>query len=167
MIISITPHDIIKRCIWLKYKRFALNNFSEQEIKKIVEENKTFTISEDMAYVIGLLKIIETDNLIHRFNQDITNLLNVKSTINNDRVLINKSVIVKEIIEYKNRFPEYFKSDLNFENSIKELKDYINEIYDKLINIEEIKIKKIKGKVEKTFTYLLSNSVKKILDMKR
>lgn len=167
MILTLTPEDIIKRCLWARYKKFGLRDKSEEEIKEIVEKNEPFAITEDLAYVIGLLKVVETDNLIHRFNQDITHLLNVRSTINNERVLINKSVIIKEIIEYKERFPEYYKADKKYTESIKDLNEYITDVYDKIVEIEEIKIKKIKGNTEKVYTFLLSNSVKKSLDLKR
>ena len=91
MIITINPHDIIKRCIWSEYKRFILKDKTEDEIIKIVERNEPTVISEEDAYVIGLLKTIETTNLIHRFNLHIDDFLKIKSTINNDKVIINKS----------------------------------------------------------------------------
>ena len=167
MIITLSPDCIIKRCLWSKYKKFALNKVPEEKLREIVEKNEPFVIEEELAYVIGLLKIVETDNLIHRFNQDVTHLLNVRSTINSEKVLINKSVIVKEIIEYKDRFPEYYNADEKYANSILELNEYITEVYNKIIKIEEIKITKIKGNTEKVYTFLLSNSVKKTLNLKR
>ena len=40
MQIIITPEDIIKRCLWLEYKRFCLKDKDDGETKKIIEENK-------------------------------------------------------------------------------------------------------------------------------
>jgi hypothetical protein len=57
MQIIVTPNDIIQRCLWDKYKRFCLHDNNEEEIKNIVEANKPVSLSENDAYVIGLLKI--------------------------------------------------------------------------------------------------------------
>ena len=167
MQILLSAEEIIKRCLWSKYKKFALNKVPEEKIREIVEKNEPFVIEEELAYVIGLLKVVETSNLVHRFNQDVVHLLNVRSTINNEKVLINKSVIVKEIIEYKNRFPEYYIADKEYSESISELNEYITEVYNKIIEIDEIKITKFKGNIEKVYTFLLSNAVKKTLNLKR
>jgi len=167
MDILITPEDVIKRCLWSRYKKFALNKVPEEKLREIVQKNEPFVIEEDLAYVIGLLKIVETDNLVHRFNQDITHLLNVRSTISDEKVLINKSVIVKEIIEYKDRFPEYYNADKKYTESILDLNEYVTTVYNKIVEIEEIKIKKIKGNIERVYTFLLSNAVKKSLNLKR
>ena len=55
MIITVTPEDLIRRCLWADYKRFALNKKSEQEIQLLVKENKPISITEDLGYAIGLL----------------------------------------------------------------------------------------------------------------
>ena len=77
MQIIVTPNDIIQRCLWDKYKRFCLHDKNEEEIKNVVESNKPISLNENDAYVIGLLKIIETDNLVHRFNDDVFDFLQI------------------------------------------------------------------------------------------
>ena len=67
MQIIISPNDIIQRCLWDKYKKFCLHEKDEKEIEKIIESNKPVSLNENDAYVIGLLKVIETDNLRRDF----------------------------------------------------------------------------------------------------
>jgi hypothetical protein len=80
MRILITPNDIIERALWYKYEKYILEEKSQEEINKIVEENKEFELPERDALIIDLIKCIETDNLKHRLNQHILHILSVKST---------------------------------------------------------------------------------------
>ena len=66
MKITIFPEDLVKRCVWDNYTYYVVG--SEKEAEKILKENKEFDLSERDALVIGILKVIETDNLIHKFN---------------------------------------------------------------------------------------------------
>jgi NAD(P)H-hydrate epimerase len=78
MIIKIHPEDIIKRCLWDHYVYYILGG-SDKEAEKILKENAEIEVSEKDALVIGLLKVIETDNLIHKFNGYVMELLTNKS----------------------------------------------------------------------------------------
>ena len=77
MRISILPTDIVKRCLWDSFSYYIVG--SEKEAEKILKENSEFELSEREAIVIGLLKVMETDNLIHRFNDYLTHFLTVRS----------------------------------------------------------------------------------------
>ena len=66
MQITIQPEELIKMCLWDSYVYYILG--SDKEAEKILKENKEMAISERDALIIGLLKVIETDNLIHKFN---------------------------------------------------------------------------------------------------
>ena len=159
MDILITPEGIIRRCLWTKFKKFVLKEYSKAEIETLIEENKPLKLSENDAYVIGLLKVIETDNLQHRFNLFIEDFLKIKSTINNDKVIINKSSILKEIIEFKDMFPEAYKPDIYYQKIINEMKKYVVEVYDKVDTLEIIQV----TYREKVFTYVLSSEVQKLV----
>jgi hypothetical protein len=161
MQIIITPNDIIERCLWDKYKKFVLFNKTEHDIKMMVDENLAIPISEEDAYAIGLLKIIETDNLIHRFNENMLDTLQIKSNIINDELFINKNSILKEINSYLNKFPEYFKPKFNYKKAIEELKEYISKIEAKVSSLEERPVKQ----KEKIFIYLNSKDIRKCLDL--
>ena len=161
MQIILTPNDIIQRCLWDKYKRYILYEKSEEEVKKIVEENKPFSISEEDAYAIGLLKVIETDNLIHRFNENILDTLQIKSNIIKDELYINKTTLTREVSTYMLKFPEYYKSPFNYKQAIDDLKHYIQKVEK---NISEIEIINVKNK-DKMFDYYRSKDVRKCLNM--
>ena len=160
MIISVTIDDIIKRCLWLDYKRFVLKNKSEQEIREIINDNKPIVLSENDAYAIGLLKCIETDNLIHRFIVHIKEILNIKSTIFDNNVFISVRVIENEFESFKKRFPVYWNSDKLYSNSIEDLNEFINNIQSELQKIEvfEFKIK------ERNIRYFSSKDIKKLIE---
>jgi hypothetical protein len=159
MQILITPEDIIKRCLFTKYKKFVLKDMKNFEIDEWIEDNKPEVISENDAYVIGLLKTIETDNLIHRFRLFIEDFLKVKSTINNDKVIINKSALLKEIIEFKDMFPISYVADKEYQVKIDDMKKFVVEIYEKVDKLEIIEIMMH----DKTFTYILSSDIQKMI----
>ena len=161
MQIIITPNDIIQRCLWDKYRKFIVYEKTEEEIKKIVDENKPFSLTEDDAYAVGLLKIIETDNLIHRFNENILDVLQIKSNIIKDELYINRTTMVREISTYMLKFPEYYKAPFNYKQAIEELKVYIEKVEIKILDLEIINVKN----KEKMFAYFRSKDIRKCLDL--
>ena len=158
--IIITPECIIKRCLFSKYKKFVLKSLSKEQIDNWIIENKPEIITENDAYVIGLLKVIETDNLIHRFNLYIEDFLKIKSTINAEKVMINKSSILKEIIEFKDMFPEAYKANTTYQTSINEMKKYVVDIYELVDKFDILQIPMRDGKI---YTYVLSSEVQKLI----
>ena len=77
MKIMVKPSDIVKRGLWDTYVYYVVG--SEKESEKILAEDKEFELSERNGIVIGLLKVMETDNLIHRFNDYFIHFLSIKS----------------------------------------------------------------------------------------
>lgn len=159
MIITVTPEDIIKRCLWSDYKRFVLKNQTEEEIKQIIDENKPIILSENDAYVIGLLKVIETDNLIHRFIVHMKDVINIKSNIFDKNVYLSVRIVENELDNFKKRFPEYWEANSVYEKSISELVEFINNLK-KLVGELEIFEFNIKDRKVK---YYQSKDIKKIL----
>lgn len=159
MIITVTPEDIIKRCLWSDYKRFVLKKQTEEEIKQIIDENKPIVLSENDAYVIGLLKVIETDNLIHRFVVHMKDVINIKSNIFDKNVYLSVRIVENELDNFKKRFPEYWEANSVYEKSIFELGEFINNLKELVEELEvfEFKIKDRKVK------YYQSKDIKKIL----
>lgn len=160
MILTVCPDDLIKRCLFSDYKRFVLRDKSEEEIRNIVKENKPFALSENDAYAIGLLKCIETDNLIHRFIVYMKEMINIKSTIFDKNVYLSVKIVENELESFKKRFPDYWNSDIIYLKSIEKLIFFINtaQEYIKTFEVFEYKIK------EKKVRYYLSKDVKKILE---
>ena len=159
MNILITPEDIIKRCLWTKYKKFVLTSKKKAEIEEIISKNELLAINENDAYVIGLLKIIETENLVHRFRLEIEEFVKIKTTVNKERVIINKSSLMKEVIEFIDRFPKAFTPEDNYQTAIDDMVVYVNEVYKKINDLEIIEIMF----KEKNYTYVYSKDVNKIL----
>jgi hypothetical protein len=160
MIISVTIEDIIKRCLFSDYKRFVLKNKSEQEIQIIVKENKPIVLSENEAYAIGLLKCIETDNLVHRFIVHMKEMINIKSTIFDKNVYISVKIIENELESFKKRFPEYWEADLAYAKGISDLNEFITKLQNliKTFEIFEFKIK------DKKVRYFQSKDIKKMIE---
>lgn len=159
MQIIVTPNDIIQRCLWDKYKRFCLYDKDEKEIEKIIEGNKPISLNEEPAYVIGLLKVIETDNFVHRFNEDILDYLQIKSSVITDDLYINRTSITKFIFSYMDKFPIYYKPNFNYKNGLTDLTNYIENIK---VKMEKLESTTIKNK-EKLFVYYSSKDIKKML----
>lgn len=160
MTILIQPSDMIKRCLWTEFKRFTLKDMSEEEIEKLVIEDKPMTITEEDAYVCGLLRIVETPNLIHRFNIDMVEMLKDKSFIDEDELLINKSILLRETVSFKDRFPHYFNATKQYEEAIKDLIEHINKKY---VKFDELKTFVVQ-KRDKKITVVYANDAKKLMN---
>lgn len=161
MQIIVTPHDIIQRCIWDKYLRFCLADKKKAEVEKIIIENKPISLSEDDAYVIGLLKIIETENLIHRFNEEVIESLQIKSDVIDDQLYIKKNTILKQIDDYLNKFPESYEPPNNYIETLEELKVYIKKIRKVVATLDITNIKRH----DITVSYFNSKEIKKSLSL--
>lgn len=160
MIITVNLEDLIRRCLWSDYKRFVLKDKSEQEIQQLVKENKPIVLTENDAYAIGLLKIIETDNLVHRFILHMREMINIKSTIFDKNVYLAVRIVENELDSFKKRFPEYWEADPVYKKSIEELIVYINQLQAliKTFEVFEFKIK------EKKVRYFQSKDIKKMIE---
>ena len=163
MQILITPEDIIKRCLWLNYKRFCLKDEkNEEELRKIIEENNPVVLKEDDAFVIGLLKIVETPNLVHCLKTHMEEVLRDRSNIFNNKLFIIKSVALKEISQYVQRFPEGFKASFEYKKGIEDLKVFSEKIY---AEVDKLPTQTFQNG-DKTYTYISSNNVKDIVQEK-
>jgi hypothetical protein len=157
MQITITPEDLIRRCVWDNYVYYVLG--SEKEAEKILKQNDPMGLSERDALIIGLLKVIETDNLIFKFNTYVVEILSNKSIKEKDYTLIRKKTFDTAIDKFLDKFPDYWEPSTVWTNSLKDLVEYINEMKNGLENLEIHKI------VDKNVTYEFynSNNIKKLL----
>jgi len=157
MKISIYTEDIVKRCVWDHYVYYIIG--SEKEAEKILKENKELEISERDALVIGLLKVIETDNLIHKFNTYVMEFLTNKSIKEKDLLLVRKKTFDWAVDKFVDKFPDYWEPSLLYTKALKDLVEYIDIIK---LEIEKLEVHKI---VDKNVTYEFygANNVKKLL----
>jgi hypothetical protein len=157
MTIKIYPEDIVRMCLWDNYVYYIVG--SEKEAEKILKENAEMEIPERDALVIGLLKIIETDNLIHKFNTYVMEFLTNKSIKHNDYLLVRKKTFDLSIDKFVDKFPDYWEPNSYWSNSLKDLVDYVEVMK---VDIEKIEIHKVVDK-NVTYEFYNSNNIKKLL----
>lgn len=157
MNIKVTPEDLVRRCLWDHYVYYVVG--SDKEGEKILKENKEFEISERDALVVGLLKVVETDNLIHKFNSYLVDFLANKSINNNNQVLIRKKALEIFVDKFLDKFPDYWIPNSVYKQSLSELVDYIDDFK---VKIEKLDVQKVSDQFG-TYEFVVSNNVKKLL----
>ena len=157
MKIVLCAEDLVRRCLWDHFVYYIIG--SDKEGEKILKENREFEISERDALVIGLLKIIETDNLIHKYNSYLVDFLTNKSINNNSQVLIRKKSLELFIDKFMDKFPPYWEPDLSYKKSLESLKEYIESFK---MDIQKLEIHKVSDQFG-TYEFVVSNNVKKLL----
>lgn len=157
MQIKIYPEELVKMCLWDSYVYYVLG--SEKEAESILKSNTEMQLSERDALIIGLLKVIETDNLIHKFNTYVVEILTNKSIKEKDYLLMRKRTFDTAVDKFVDKFPDYWEPSSIWTKSLKDLIDYIGNMKTELEGLEIHKI------VDKNVTYEFynSNNIKKLL----
>lgn len=160
MNIKIFPEDIVRRCLWDHYVYYILGG-SDKEAQRILNENEEIEVSEKDALVIGLLKVIETDNLIHKFNGYVMELLTNKSLKEKEKdlLLVRKKALDAALDKFVDKFPDYWEPSAGYRNGLMDLVEYVENIKK---DVEKLEVHKI---VDKNITYEFYNSniVRKLL----
>jgi hypothetical protein len=158
MKIVLCAEDIIKRCLWDNYVYYILGG-SDKEAEKILKENLEIEVSEKDALVIGLLKVIETDNLIHKFNGYVMELLTNKSLKEKELLLVRKKALDAAIDKFVEKFPDYWEPSTRYRKGLSDLVDYVENIKK---DVEKLEVHQI---IDKNITYEFynSNNVRKLL----
>ena len=157
MKIKIYPEDIVRMCLWDHYVYYIIG--SEKEAEKLLKENEEMELSERDALVIGLLKVIETDNLIHKFNTYVMEFLTNKSIKEKDLLLVRKKTFDLALDKFVDKFPDHWEPNSYWSRSLKELVEYVEGMK---VLIEKLEIHKIVDK-NVTYEFYNSNNVKKLL----
>lgn len=158
MRILIKPSDIVKRCLWDSYSYYVVG--SEKEAEKLLKEDSEFELSERDAIVLGLLKVMETDNLVHRFNDYMVHFLTIKSIKEKDDVIVRKKSVEIAIDKFLDKFPDYWVPPANYANALKDLVDYIDALREKIDTLEVTKVT-IQNMIQEVY---VSNAVRKLLN---
>ena len=158
MNIKIYPEDIVKRCLWDHYVYYILGG-SDKEAQRILSENEEVEVSEKDALVIGLLKVIETDNLIHKFNGYVMELLTNKSLKEKELLLVRKKALDASLDKFVDKFPDYWEPNSGYRNGLIELVEYVENIKK---DVEKLEVHKIVDK-NVTYEFYNSNNVRKLL----
>ena len=159
MNIKIYPEDIVRLCLWDHYVYYIVG--SEKEAEKILKENKEMEISERDALVIGLLKVIETDNLIHKFNTYVMEFLTNKSIKEKEYLLVRKKTFDIAIDKFVDKFPDYWEPNNVWTKSLKDLVEYVENMK---VEVEKLDIHKVVDK-NVTYEFYNSNNVRKLLKL--
>lgn len=158
MKIYITPEDIVKRCLFDNWAYYIVG--SDKEAERLLKENKEFELTERDAIVIGLLKVIETDNLIHRFNDYLTHFLTVRSIKEKEALLIRKKSLETAIEKFLEKFPDSWTPEMNYRNGLQDLKKYIE-----ILNQNLQKLDVIKHTIQNVnYEFFNANNIKKLLN---
>lgn len=158
MKVLVKPSDLVKRCLWDTYVYYVIG--SEKEAECILLEDIEFEISESDAIVIGLLKCMETDNLIHKFNEHIIHMLTVKSTKEKDVLYIRKKTLETTIEKFMTKFPEYWDMPLNYKKGFEDMRVYIEGLNKDIERLDIVKMS-YQNNIFETYS---TNSVKKLLN---
>lgn len=157
MQIKIYPEELVKCGVWDSFTYYLIGD--DKKSQKILEENIEFELSEKDALIIGILKVLETPNLIHRFNQFITDYLNIKSQRQVKLLLVRKKGILGVTDKFLNKYPDYWTPSSEYEKGLTELVSYLNDFRD---GVEALEIHKVTDQFG-THDFINSAHVKKIL----
>ena len=158
MKILITPEDIVKRCLYDSSAYYIVG--SSKEAERLLKENKEFELSERDAIVIGLLKVIETDNLIHRFNDYLIHFVTVRSVKEKESFLIKKKSIETAINLFLDKFPEAWQPTYSFKTGLEDLVKYVDNLTK---NLEKLDV--IKMTIQNVnYEFYNANNIKKLLN---
>lgn len=158
MTIKLHPEDIVRRCLWDHYVYYILGG-SDKEAERLLKENEEIEMSEKDALVIGLLKVIETDNLIHKFNGYVMELLTNKSLKEKEALLIRKKTFDAAVDKFVEKFPDYWEPNSLFRKGLEDLVLYVENIKK---DVDQLEISKIVDK-NVTYEFYNSNSIRKLL----
>jgi hypothetical protein len=143
MEIKLKPTDIIERFLWDKYEYFCLEEKSNLEIANIIKLNEEFIISENDAFVIGLINVIYTPEVIYKFKQFLLGLLSNKSfefedtADNRKKLFINPQLFVQSINTFKNKIPKNWTStDIEFNNLCLQLPEKYTQFIENLEKLD-------------------------------
>jgi len=137
MKIFITPEEIVRLCLWDLYSYYIVG--SEKESEKILKENKEIELSEKDGYVMGFLKTMETDNLIHKFNLHVTDYLTTRSVKEKEGIYIRKKTIETSVEKFISKFPPYWEPTPLFKQSLDELHKYVDRFLKAVDKMETVK----------------------------
>jgi hypothetical protein len=157
MTIKIYPEEIVKLCLWDTYVNYIIG--SNKESEEILKENKEMELSNKDALVIGLLSVIETNNLIHKFNNYVMDYLSNKTIRDNEQLLVRKKGFDLAVDKFLDKFPDYWEPSRMWVESLSDLYKYIDNIKNELESLELYTI------IDKNISFELysSNNIKKLL----
>lgn len=163
MKILIKPSEIIKRGLWDKYFYYVLKGDSKLA-KELVAKDEEFELNEHDGIVSGLLRQLETFNLIYRFNDYIVELLTNKSNTHEGSSYIKIDLLNLKMNEFFDKYPDYWIMNSVYQMGYNDLVEYVDNLKSvfKDLKVHQIISKKTKTKHDA----YLANDIKKKLKFK-
>jgi hypothetical protein len=160
MKIIVTPQDLIERCLWSEYDFFMLKNIPAAEKERLITENQPFEIPERDALIIGLLKTIYTDNLIHKVNQYMLSIIDNKAITQDGKEIIQLDHLLFNLRKFMKRFPNAYQPDALWAKLIEDARIYIETLK---VRFSKLKVMDIQHG-DSMYQFVNVKSVKKALD---
>ncbi|CAG7581358.1 MAG: hypothetical protein SLAVMIC_00802 [uncultured marine phage] len=135
MKITITPTDIIERCLWDDFEYYVLSK--DVNVEEFINNNEEFDIEENDALVIGLLKCVETNNLCHRLNQHIQHFVSNRAFTIEKKYYVKKKLLVDVITKFDKKFPSVWEPRAMYKGALVNVLEYMEQL---LESIEGLKI---------------------------
>lgn len=130
MKITISPSDIIERCLWDDFEYYVLSK--DVDKKELIKNNEDFEINENDALVIGLLKCVETNNLSHRLNQHIQYFISNRAFTIEKKYYIKKKLLFGMIENFRKKFPKEWTPGPMYKQSLEDVLAYIEYLLEAL-----------------------------------
>jgi hypothetical protein len=152
------PSEIVEMCVWDDYVYYCLDK--DIDPNELLEEDKEFEISQKDALVCGILKVIETNNISHKFNEYVAHFLSVRSSKVNNTFMIRKNILIEHVLNFKKKFPSTYKPRISYKDEIERALGYADEFIE---NVNKLDITKITDKMG-VHEFILTSGAKKQLN---
>jgi len=141
MTINIKPSHLIERFLWDDYEKYCLEGVSTSEVAQIIKKDQEFQISEQDAFVIGLLCTIYTNEVGYKFKLFLKAILENKSFNIDSKYFINRELLIDETKKFEKKIPKDWKSnDPIFNKGLKELPKIMLEFEQNLHKLPTVSI---------------------------
>lgn len=163
MKILIKPSEIIKRGLWDSYVYYGLRG-DNKLAKEMVEEDVEFELKEEDGVVMGLLKVMETFNLIYRFNDYMVDFLTTKSNTQDGSSYIRVNLVEDKMDKFFTKYPDYYELSKPYQMGYDDLVEYVADLKEQFKQLDTYTLQSRKNKV--TFDAYATNDIKKKLKFK-
>lgn len=166
MTITLTPKDIIERCLWSDYEQYILRGKTQAEKDEIIRLNESFDIAEADAYVIRLIRGLLTDNLRHKLNEYLLNVVELDGLLDDaNRKMIGVDALHNGIARFKKLFPAAYQPDLRWAESMAEMLEYAEQLRERIATLPTapVKAKQMPGMPPREVQCVNVTTFKKVL----
>lgn len=163
MKILIKPSEILKRGLWDTYVYYGLKG-DNKLAKELLINDEEFELKEEDGVVIGLLRYMETFNLIYRFNDYITDFLSNKSNTHDGSSYIRVNLLEDKMDKFFDKYPDYWTKSRPYQMGYDDLVEYVNDLKRDIQELSKFTL--VSRKTKTKYEAYLTNDIKKRLKFK-